>query len=57
MEADHVVTQVAGGQNNTENPQLLRFHCNRVKGDRPLAHRGATAIKFVLLTGTPINRF
>ena len=57
MEADHFVPQVAGGQHNTENPRLLCVHCNRVKGDRQLAHRGATAIKFVLLTGTPIDRF
>ena len=35
LEADHVISQRVGGQDNIENRQLLCAHCNRVKGDRP----------------------
>ena len=35
LEVDHIIPQRAGGQDNIENLQLLRAHCNRVKGDRP----------------------
>ena len=38
FEVDHIIPQRAGGQDNIENLQLLCPHCNRVKGDRPMAY-------------------
>ena len=37
LEVDHIVPQSKGGGDHLENLQMLCAHCNRVKGDRPMA--------------------
>ena len=35
LEVDHIIPLGGGGQDNIDNLQLLRTHCNRVKRDWP----------------------
>ena len=34
LEVDYIIPRGGGGQDDIENLQLMRTHCNRVKGDR-----------------------
>lgn len=34
LEVDHIIPRSGGGQDHIKNLQLLRGHCNRVRGDR-----------------------
>ena len=38
FEVDHIVPDSRGGTDHVENLQLLCAHCNRIKGDRPMAY-------------------
>ncbi len=54
LEVDHIIPLGGGGQDNIDNLQLLRTHCNRVKRDWPQEYlnqyQGGMCISRVLKT-------